>query len=89
MKGLVDRFATFVVNYRFLILLIAIIAIVLSGYGKQHLTVKNSYRIWFDKDDPDLAAFDQLHKTYTRAENVLFVLRPKVAAFSRRIHFLV
>jgi predicted RND superfamily exporter protein len=38
---------------------------------------KTDYRAFFSSDNPQLRAFEQLQNTYTKSDNVLFVLAPR------------
>ena len=50
---------------------------VAAGSGGRHLTFSNDYRYFFSKENPQLNAFEALQDTYTKNDNVLFVIAPK------------
>ena len=61
-------------KYRFLVLgLITAITILFSA-GAQFLYFDNDYRVFFGKENPQLKAFEQIQQTYTKIDNVIFVL---------------
>lgn len=64
-------------RWRYLVLLVVIALIVTAGSGGRFLTFKTDYRVFFSTDNPQLQAFEQLQDTYTKTDNVLFVLAPK------------
>lgn len=71
------RFAEWVVRHRWLVIILTAVFVVAAGLGVRKLTMSGDYRIFFKSDDPQLQAFDALQKTYSKNDNVLFVLAPK------------
>lgn len=71
------RLAEWILRFRFLLvpLLIALALLAAMGAGNLHLT--NDYRVFFSSENPQLLAFEQLQNTYTKNDNILFVLAPK------------
>jgi len=48
------------------------------GSGAPNLMpFSNDYRVFFSKDNPQLKAFENLQDTYTKDDNVMFVISPK------------
>lgn len=72
-----ESFFRFVLNNRLLVIFFAIVVSLLMGSGARHLEFSNDYRMFFSEENPQLKAFDQLQNTYTKNDNVLFVLAPK------------
>ncbi|MES9825881.1 MAG: MMPL family transporter [Candidatus Thiodiazotropha endolucinida] len=72
-----ESFFRFVLNNRLLVIFLAITISLLMGSGVQHLAFSNDYRMFFSEDNPQLKAFEQLQNTYTKNDNVLFVIAPK------------
>jgi len=64
-------------RWRYLVLLFVIAMVAAAATGVQYLTFKTDYRVFFSADNPQLQAFEQLQNTYTKSDNVLFVLAPK------------
>ncbi len=73
----ITAYADFVIRWRWIVILGAIIASVGLMAGGQHLGFNNDYRVFFSDDNPHLKAFDQQQKTYTKNDNILFVITPK------------
>ena len=48
-----------------------LLAVALLGAGMARLAFKNDYRMFFTQDNPELAAFEALQKTFSRNDNVL------------------
>ena len=40
------------------------------------LTLTTDYRVFFSEDNPQLTAFETLQNTYTKNDNLLFVIKP-------------
>ena len=74
---MIKSYAEFVVKFRWLFLIGTILIIMLAGMGAKNLFFNNDYRIFFNKDDKRLQAFETLQNTYTKNDNVLMVLAPK------------
>lgn len=72
-----ERFFNFVLNYKYLVILLSLLISMALGTGLQKLAFSNDYRMFFSEENPQLTAFEQLQDTYTKNDNVLFVLSPK------------
>jgi predicted RND superfamily exporter protein len=70
-------YAEWLVRWRYLVLLVSVAVAVAAASGVQFLTFKTDYRAFFSSDNPQLRAFEQLQNTYTKSDNVLFVLAPR------------
>lgn len=71
------NFGAWVVRQRWLIILITLILVGLAASGGRHLYFTTNYRVFFSPENPQLLAFDNLEKTYTQQDNVMFVLSAK------------
>lgn len=47
-----------------------------AASGARFLAFSNDYRIFFSAENPQLVAFENLQNTYTKSDNVLFVVAP-------------
>ncbi|MEW8079912.1 MAG: MMPL family transporter [Candidatus Thiodiazotropha endolucinida] len=72
-----ESFFRFVLQNRLLVIFLAVAISLLMGSGVQHLAFSNDYRMFFSEENPQLKAFEQLQNTYTKNDNVLFVIAPK------------
>lgn len=70
-------YGEWVVRWRYLILLATLIMVAMTASGVRFITFKTDYRVFFSDDNPQLLAFEELQNTYTKTDNVLFVLAPK------------
>ncbi|MEN8205199.1 MAG: MMPL family transporter [Pseudomonadota bacterium] len=73
---LANTIAGTVIRHRWLVLLLAILLVVLAGSGARHLEFSNNYRAFFSPDNPELLTFEDFQQTYTKNDNILFVLQP-------------
>ena len=73
----IKNFAEFVVKRRWPILIFAIIIAIAAGSGGGNLKFNNDYHIFFDKDNPQVLAFDGLQEKYTKDDNAFITISPK------------
>ena len=71
------NYAEFIIRHKGLSVLLSIVAIMVMGFGAQFLTFTNDYRVFFGEDNPQLVAFENLQDTYSKNDNVMFLLAPK------------
>ncbi len=73
-----DRFAVqltrAVIQYRWLVLIIAVAMAAGIGSGASKLEFSANYRTFFSSENPELTAFENLQATYTKNDNILFVI---------------
>jgi predicted RND superfamily exporter protein len=74
---MVKSYAEWILRWRYLVVLLCVIVVALLASGGRFLTFKTDYRVFFSDDNPQLLAFEELQNTYTKTDNVLFVLAPK------------
>ncbi len=77
MQRLKNLVAEIVVQYRWLFVIVFVCVALLSASGMSRLVFSNNSRMFFSKENPQLQALEALEKTYTKVENVLFILAPK------------
>lgn len=70
-------YGEWLIRWRYLALFLSVLLLVACAYGAQFLTFSADYRVFFSKENPQLQAFENLQNTYTKTDNVLFVLAPK------------
>ncbi len=68
-------FGKWVIRYRWLVILVAIAMTAGMVNGARYLTFNGDYRIFFSPDNPYLKAFDLIERTYTKTDNILFVVK--------------
>ena len=77
MQDMESKLGPWVIKYRWLIILLSFVLVLGAASGGRFLVFKADYRVFFSGDNPQLQAFDKLEKTYSKNDNVLFVLSPK------------
>jgi len=72
-----DRFglyAEWVVKWRWLLIIMSVISVFIIGSGGRLLAFNNDYRVFFSPDNPQLIEYEQLQRTYTQIDNILFAV---------------
>ncbi len=77
MQRLEEHFGEWVLKYRWLVIITCLILVFFAASGMKNLAMSTNYRVFFSADNPQLLAFDALENTYTKNDNVMFVLTPK------------
>jgi hypothetical protein len=72
-----QRYSQFVVNHPWTLLLLTLLLVLAASSGGRFIEFTNDYRVFFSEDNPELIAFEQMQDTYTKTDNVLFVIAPK------------
>lgn len=66
----------FLLSHRLKVLCALVVMTICAAAGGQFLYFDNDYRTFFGKDNPQLQAFEEIQKTYTKIDNVLFAFEP-------------
>jgi predicted RND superfamily exporter protein len=74
---MITSYSKWILRWRYPVLFATIMLVALAASGGRFLTFKTDYRVFFSEDNPQLRAFEELQNTYTKTDNVLFVLAPK------------
>jgi predicted RND superfamily exporter protein len=70
-------YGEWLVRWKIPVLIASLLLVALCASGARFLSFKTDYRVFFSEDNPQMQAFEQLQNTYTKTDNVLFVLAPK------------
>jgi len=70
-------YGEWLLRWRYLVLVTTIALVAGAASGMRFLEFKTDYRVFFSANNPQLRAFEQLQNTYTKSDNVLFVLAPR------------
>lgn len=73
---MVNQFAGSLVKYRAWFALLSLILIVALGVGLASLRFESDYKIFFSDDNPQLLAHEANQETYTKSDNITFVIAP-------------
>jgi len=74
---MIERASHFIIKHKLLIILLSLMIIIAAATGLPHTKFSSDYRIYFSEDNPHLNAFEELQATFTKGDNVMFVLAPK------------
>jgi len=75
-RKLVEKLGEVVTRYPWWIIVFSILWVVGLSIGAKNLEFKSDYRVYFSKDNPQLLAFEAIQDTYSKSDNVLFVIQP-------------
>lgn len=70
------RYGEWVIRWRWLVMLGSLLLLMAVGYGASRLSFTTDYRVFFSPENPQLQAFEELQRVYTKADNVMFVITP-------------
>lgn len=71
------KFADFVIKYRWLVIALTLITVGIAASGASNLGFASNYRVFFSKANPELNAFESFQNTYTKNDNIMYVIQPK------------
>ncbi|MEM9209606.1 MAG: MMPL family transporter, partial [Pseudomonadota bacterium] len=76
----IDRFAAGlargVIGRPWLVISLSLLIAVAAGAGASKLEFSTNYRVFFSDSNPELNAFEDLQNTYTKNDNIFFVVEP-------------
>lgn len=79
---MLNNYTRWITHHPLWMMLFSLILLTGAGIGIGQLSFKSDLRIYFDKNNPQIAALDHMEKTYTKPDNVLFVLAPRNGVFN-------
>ncbi|NQV21911.1 MAG: MMPL family transporter [Rhodospirillales bacterium] len=68
-------YAGWIVRNRWLTIAVSLIVAAAAVMGARGLVFNGDYRLFFSPDNPRLKAFDLIERTYTKTDNILFVVK--------------
>ena len=71
------KYADFVIRWRWAVIAFTILIVGLAGMGAVNLGFASNYRVFFSEANPELTAFEAFQKTYTKNDNIMFIVQPK------------
>ena len=71
------KFTEILLRNKLLTIVLSIFLTLICGYGAQNLKFSTNYRVFFSDSNPELKAFESFQSTYTKNDNVLFVIKKK------------
>ncbi|HHB92259.1 MAG TPA: RND family transporter [Thioploca sp.] len=73
---MIERYSQLVIRWRYFIVLATLALVMLTTLGFP-LRFDTDYRVFFSEENPQLLAFEDLQNTYSKNDNVLFIIAPK------------
>ncbi len=77
MKFSVDSYSRFIVNNPILVIVLSLMWAGVAIYGVTNFRFTNDYRYFFSSENPYLTAFEELERTYSSPDTLLYVYQPK------------
>ena len=74
---MIERFSQLIIKQRLFVILASLIIVFLAAYSLPASKFSSDYRIYFSEDNAHLQAYEDLQATFTKTDNVMFVLAPK------------
>ncbi|MDB4473796.1 MMPL family transporter [Opitutaceae bacterium] len=68
------RFAEWILRHRWAILFGSLVAVLAAGFGASRLQMRNYYRIFFSEENPQLTAYEEFQRIYTKEDSVFMVV---------------
>lgn len=73
----ITAYTQWILKYKYWVVAASVLAVLALAAGASRLAFTNDYRVFFSEDNPQLLAFENLQNTYTKNDNVMFVITPK------------
>ena len=70
------RLGGFVTRRPWVVIVATLLLAIGASSGARFLAFSNNYRVFFSPENPELVAFDDFQNTYTKNDNILFVIQP-------------
>ncbi|EDY87310.1 exporter of the RND superfamily [gamma proteobacterium HTCC5015] len=70
------RLAQWLMRYRVWLALFSVVLSIAFSYGAQRVYFQSDYRVFFAESNPQLKAHELIQSTYTKTDNLLFVVAP-------------
>ena len=74
---LISKLSFFVTRHPWWVIFFSFLLVVGLALGVKNLEFKSDYRVYFSEDNPELLAFEAIQNTYSKSDNILFVIQPK------------
>jgi predicted RND superfamily exporter protein len=74
---MIERISELLIRHRLLVILTSILMVILAASSLPNTKFSSDYRIYFSNDNPHLQAYEELQATFTKSDNVMFVIAPK------------
>ncbi len=72
----VISYGAWVLRWRWPVLIFCLLVAVAAGSGGRFLSFTSDYRVFFGEENPQLQAYEALQRTYSKDDNISFVMKP-------------
>ncbi len=72
-----QQYGEFITRRPYLVIVLSLLIGLAAIAGGQHLRFTNDYRYFFSNENPYLTAFEELERTYSSPDTLLYVYQPK------------
>lgn len=73
---MIEKFNQAVIAHKIWVILAACFLVIAAAAGLPKAKFSSDYRIYFSDDNPHLQAYEELQATFTKSDNVMFVIAP-------------
>lgn len=70
------NFARAVVRWRWVVIIVSLLVTIAAASGARYIGFASDYRVFFSDRNEQLEAFEKMQKTYTKDDNISFVIKP-------------
>ncbi|MCP4700655.1 MAG: MMPL family transporter [Gammaproteobacteria bacterium] len=74
---MIEHYCQWLFRRPYTVIFITLLLVGLAASGVRFLRFTTDYRVFFSEENPQLTAFETLQNTYTKNDNIMFVLAPK------------
>jgi uncharacterized protein len=75
--NLIPAYASWVIRFRWPVIFACLIAVAAAASGLRFLEHTVDFRVFFGENNPQLLAYEKLEDTYTKTDNIFFVIQPQ------------
>ncbi len=72
----VEAYGRWLVRRRWPVLIATLVVWLATSFGASYLKVNDDYRVFFNRDDPELVAYTKLQNVFTKNEYIVFAVAP-------------
>ena len=77
MTELIHTLTSKTIEHRWWVIVVSVLTVIIAAIGISKLNIDSDLRVFFSKDNPQLQQLEALEKTFTKSENVIFIIAPK------------
>lgn len=70
------KYANFIIQWRWLVIALTLVIVGGAVSGMANLGFASNYRVFFSEANPELNAFESFQNTYTKNDNIMFIVQP-------------